>query len=200
MSDWYRKGPFKTNALAALFLPEGFAEAKTRPKVDFGPWVSGVGAAIIESLQHSLSESWVGIEQRKSRVTRVDEMKRIGKIQESVLKSFFDAAEKAGRRDLCGFVMNAQNRLLSDESRASDWIGCLNTSGLKLADRTEAYRCASCFLGTTDRLQSWNAESTAIGYFDEGYAESQLLKSMWESNGMDDVVAHANRIRGELSF
>lgn len=200
LDEWFRKGPLQENALAALFLPDHFAEVKRRPKPNFKPWMEGTGSCIIEAIQDSLANAWVASERKKGHLNRTDDMKRIGKIQDFVLTRFFDAAEKSGRRDLCRFVMQALNELLSERSQGQDWIRSLNTSGLRLAERTEIYQFASSLIRTTERLRSWRTQSQGVGYFDEGYAESQILKSLWEENSMDNVLTHADRVTQELSF
>ncbi len=49
-------------------------------------------------------------------------------------------------------------------------------------------------------MARWHRASQVIGFFDEGYIESQLFKSDWDTYSMTEVASHANRIIKELSF
>ena len=54
------------------------------------------------------------------------------------------------------------------------------TTGQRLAVRTETRRLATVLLYQLERLHRWDLEARAVGYFDEGYAGSQLWKAEWE--------------------
>lgn len=200
LSQWYRHGLFQRNGLIGLFLPEQFAAVESVPTPDFEPWMSGSGSSVLEALQDALGKNCIAIERGKKRIKDTFAMLRLGQAQEVVLEALFDAAESSGRRDLCRFLMDAAAELLAGHSRASDWIGSLQTTGLRVADRTKIYQSATAVLRATDRLRRWHRAGQAIGFFDEGYAESQWFKSTWESNTMDEVMEHADRVTGELSF
>ncbi len=146
LSDWFSEGVFRSNALIALFLPDQFAAVNSTPRPDFSPWVSGKGSYVLEAIQDRLTRNWVTIERNKGRLTQADQMLRLGRAQDAALDSLFDAAESAGRRDLCRFAMEAASELLDSHSRAKDWIGCLDKTDLRIADRTEVYQSASALL------------------------------------------------------
>ncbi len=200
ISKWYRQGVLLNHGMVALLLPDQYAAAKTTPRPDFAPWFQGVGSFILEAMQDRLARRWVWIEHQKRTITDPGQMLRLGRAQVATWSRFMDAAEAAGRRDLCRFLLDASSTLLSEQSRLQDWIGGLDTAGLRIAERTEVYESGSALMRAIGRLRSWHVASQSVGYFDEGYAESQLLKSMWESASMDQTVIHADRIAKELDF
>ncbi|MFK8111363.1 MAG: hypothetical protein AB8B91_04155 [Rubripirellula sp.] len=200
LDRWYKHEPFRSNGLIALTMPGKFASGRNGPKPNFEPWMSGPGACVLEAMQDELADIWVEIEQRKSRVVTPKEMNRQGTVQDTILAAFFDAAEKHHRRDLARFLLQASQRLLNADTERSQWIGSLETNDLRLAERTEAYRTASAFLRACKRMGNWQKESVGIGYFDEGYPESQLWKSLWESTDGTNTLSHADRIIKELEF
>jgi hypothetical protein len=200
IAHWYRSELFRTNALIALTLPEHFAEAMAIPHPNFDPWMTPPGAGVLETMQNELTQIWLKLEKDKSRISRGDRMLRLGQVQESVLNALFDSVERSGRRDLCRFLLETATRLLGPHSNRNQWIECLDTFHLRLAERTEVYRNASAFLRASTRFRKWHSASLGVGFFDEGYAESQLWKSLWESSSAGNAIDHADRIIQELSF
>ena len=197
---WYRCKPIREHGLIALCLGDQFAKAGVTPEPNYRPWIEGTGSSIVEALQDNLAARWIAMERNKRKISDTKQMSRLGNVQEKVLGSWMDHVEQAGRRDLCRFLMDAAGKLLSQRSQWNDWVSSLNTSGMRLSERTEIYQSGSAFLRAVQRLQQWHRNSQGIGYFDEGYAESQLLKSLWESRAMNDTLVHADRVLHELSF
>lgn len=200
MNKWYRNPFVRSNALIALTMPEYFAEAKVVPTPNFQAWMTDTGACVLEAMQDELARTWVMLETNKAKISKPDFMQRFGKSQEVVLNDLFDAVDQHGRRDLCRFLLETAKSLLDATSGREQWILSLDTTDLRIAERTEIYESASAFLRATKRLSQWHTESIGVGYFDEGYAESQLWKSMWESLEASEAVEHANRILQELAF
>ncbi len=200
INKWYRNPFVRSNALIALTMPEYFTEAKVIPTPDFQLWMTATGACVLEAMQDELARTWVMLERNKAKISRPGYMQHLGKAQETVLNGLFDAVEQHGRRDLCRFLLDTAKSLLNAKSRREQWIQSLDTTDLRIAERTEIYESASAFLRATKRLSQWHTESLAVGYFDEGYAESQLWKSLWESSDAADAVGHANRILKDLAF
>ena len=64
---WQRQ-PFDRHALCWLAYPEDFGDLPAAAGPDFGPWTTGVGAAILEALQPVLSEQLVATESAKEEV------------------------------------------------------------------------------------------------------------------------------------
>jgi hypothetical protein len=130
------------------------------------------------------------MERQKLRIYQPEMMKRIGQMQQTILTAFFDAAESAGRKDLCRFFLVAMKQFLQ-ELAAADATGQasklyhLDLSKLRMAERAEVYQSAACCFREMHRMDRWNREARATGFFDEGYAASQLWKSDWEHLGGD---------------
>ena len=71
-----------------------------------------------------------------------------------------------------------------------------------MARRVEVHRAALVLLRSIDRLSEWERRARSVGYFDDGYAASQLWKSDWESYDGDrlcDVAAAVVRAVEPLS-
>jgi hypothetical protein len=200
VDHWYEQESFRGNALIALALPDQLAKSKGVSEVDFGFWMSGAGVNVMEALQDELADTWVRLEKDKCKISSGYAMMRLGEAQEAVLNQFFEAAEEHRRRDLGRFLLEAVDRLLGADAHCDQWVAGLDTTGMRLAHRNTVYDRATAFLQASERLRQWHAASIAVGYFDEGYAESQLFKSLWESSSADEAIRHAGRIVNELSF
>jgi hypothetical protein len=72
------------------------------------------------------------------------------------------------------------------------WTGGLQGSGPpRLADRLDTQRAALALPRQMATLADWQEKYRAVGYFDEGYAASQLWKQDWEGAAGDRVAARA---------
>ncbi|MGI9472968.1 MAG: hypothetical protein ACR2NZ_15615 [Rubripirellula sp.] len=197
---WMQGEAMMRNPLIALMLPDQFAVARVSPEPDFDPWMAGPRSFLLEAMQEDLSRAWVGIEKQKAEITRISDMVRLGNVQEKVLSALMDSAERHGRRDLCRFLVEALGALVSPDSNRKEWIGALDTTGKRISQRTMAYENASAFLRFGARLRNWQQASSSIGFFDEGYAESQLWKSIWEESEAEVAVAEADRVVSSLQY
>jgi hypothetical protein len=143
-------------------------------------------------MQQELRLRWKEVELGKadaeSRLIR-----SLGQSQEKLLTAFFDALEQAGRLDLARFFLLALADVLADD-KAYQWVGKLSVSGLRLADRAALYRAALAPVVMLERLQQWEQQARGIGYFDEGYAASQLFKSDWEAQDGETLVARSQEL------
>ena len=75
------------------------------------------------------------------------------------------------------------------------WVGSLQApAGARLADRAATYRAATAFLRSLDRMAAWTTRARRVGYFDEGYAASQLWLADWERCDGDARLARAREI------
>jgi hypothetical protein len=186
--------PFVEHGLCWLAYPEDFAEAAEEFRPDFTPWVTGPGACVLEALQPLLAARWVAVEGSKERLTDPRAMRALGHSQGRVLDAFLDAAEAAGRTDLARFLLAATSRLLGPHTHAGMWAGRLNLAGLRVADRTAAYQAAAALLRQLGRLQQWERRARAVGFFDEGYAASQLWKADWAAHDGDALAGRAQDV------
>ncbi len=190
--------PFVQHALCWLAHPGDFSSvpASVRPK--FAPWTNGVGACILEALQPELERRWIDVESSKTRLADPQVMLALGAAQERGLTAFLDAIEREGRMDLARFLLRSAAALLGPNARPEMWTERLHLAGWRLADRAAIYRAATTFLRTMDRLQSWERRARGIGYFEDGYAASQLWKADWEQVQGDILTERARAIVKQL--
>lgn len=179
------------------------------PPMAFDRWVQGDGAVILEALQPDLCRRWIAMEQGKRAVVEVAEMITLGGAQEVVLDSLLAAADRAGRRDLCSFVVDAAAALLAHgapegsngDTRpiariASGWVTSLAPVG-PIRDRAAARRASGALLHALGRVQRWDAEHRARRFFDDDYEAAQRLLARWEVLGSSGFV-RAERVFKEL--
>jgi hypothetical protein len=158
---------FARLGLLRLAFPDDFAGYPDEPAPDFAPWMTGLGAVMLEALAPWLTARWVQLERRKAQVGDWAALRELGLAQERMLAVFTDAAEAAFAGGLQG------------------------TGPARLADRIEVQRRALAVPRHLDRLQRWERRSRSVGYLDEGYAASQLWKADWERLGGDELAARA---------
>jgi hypothetical protein len=186
--------PFVEHGLCWLAYPEDFAFVPEEHTPRFAVWTSGLGACILEAMQPLLTARWLAIEGSKERLSDPKAMRALGRSQERVLTAFLDAVEQAGRLDLARFLLTAAGHLLGPHAHAGMWTGRLHLAGLRVAERVATYQAASAFLRRLDRLQGWERRARGIGFFDEGYAASQLWKADWEQSQGDALQGRGQTI------
>jgi hypothetical protein len=178
------------DGLIRLACVEDFAGSAADP--DFGPWLAGPGAAMLEALQPLLCDRWVAVERRKVQVGDWAAMRELGSAQERALAAFTDAAEAAGRPDLVRFLLRAAAAVLPGGVTADAFVGGLQGTGPpRLADRIEVHRRALALPRHLVRLQQWERRARGVGFLDEGYAASQVWKGDWERHGGDELAGRA---------
>ena len=197
-AELLKRQPLSKHGLCWLAFPEDYARAGVTETPDFGPWATGLGAAIVEALQPVLAERWGQMEVEKGRLTAWQQMRDLGHAQERALDGFLGAIEAAGRLDLARFLLQAATRLVTRNATPAHWAGNLRQHAQRLADRAETYRGALAFLRQLPRLQEWERRARSVGYFDEGYAASQLWKADWERYQGDEVTERALGIIRQL--
>jgi hypothetical protein len=192
-----RSVPFRHHGLCRLAFPEDLGLGAGEPP-DFVPWTTGGGACILEVFQRALAARWVEVERGKENVGAWQTMRRLGESQEQALTALLDALEAARRPDLARFLLRAAVELLPEGVTARAWVGGLQTGAQRLADRVETNRAALAFVRQLDRLRRWERAARAEGYFDEGYARSQLWLADWERHDGDALHARARALVQEL--
>jgi hypothetical protein len=186
---------FVRHGLCRLAFPEDFTKAEDDEPPDFAPWTAGVGACMLEALQPQLAARWVEVERTKEEIADHNRMRALGRSQELVLRAYYETIEAAGRLDLARFVLAAAAEVLPAGATAQAWVGGLQApAGARLADRAETYRAATAFLRSLDRLAAWTGRARGVGYFDEGYAASQLWLADWERYDGDARLGRAREI------
>ena len=190
--------PFREHGMCWLAYPEDYTAAPVGARPHFAPWTNGVGACMLEALQPELARRWIEVESSKERIVEPQAMRVLGLAQERVLTAFLDAVEQAGRMDLARFLLQAAALLVGPHAHAGMWTARLHMAGERVADRVASYQAATIFLRTLDRLQTWERRARGVGYFDEGYASSQLWKADWEQIQGDALTARAQAIVRQL--
>jgi hypothetical protein len=185
---------FPRHALCRLAFPEDFIGARPGVGPDYSTWTGGLGACVLEALQPYLAARWVALERQKLAINDPTRMIALGRAQEATLRAFLDAIDGAGRPDLARFFLSAASTLLRDARGPRAWVGSLNLGGLRLAERAEVHRAALAFLRSFDRLRAWERRARGVGYFDEGYAASQLWKAEWGAHAGDTLCEQAAAI------
>jgi hypothetical protein len=189
------KDLFTSNGLCRLAYPETLTRDQA---VDFSPWLTGTGAALLEALQPELIQRWLQVERGKAQIGDWQRMQELGRSQERVLVSFLEATAQAGRRDLARFLLPALQALLPENPRLEWWIGGLRSAGPRMLDRTETNQAALVLPRILARLQGWETEARAVGYFEEEYAASQLWKSDWERWHGNTLVERAQSLLRQI--
>lgn len=190
--------PFMGHGLCRLMYPEDFAANQENPTPDFGIWTTGVGASIVEAFQGDLAERWLEGERLKSILTDWQELRALGRCQEQVLNAFLTAAETAHRLDLTRFLLQTAAAILVEDAVGRHWIQGLQTQGPRMADRMETNQAALAFVRQMERLRRWERQARGVGYFDEGYARSQLFLADWERHEGDTLFGRAQAVMQQL--
>jgi hypothetical protein len=185
---------FPRHALCRLAFPEDFIGARPGLEPDYSTWTGGLGACALEALQPYLAARWVALERQKLALTDPSQMIALGRAQEATLEAFLNALDGAGRRDLARFLLSAGSIVLRDAQGPRAWVGSLKLGGLRVAERAEVHRAALAFLRSLGRMQAWERQARGVGYFDEGYAASQLWKADWEAHAGDTLCEQAGAI------
>jgi FtsH ternary system domain X6 len=185
---------FAEHALLWLAFPDRFAEHGFHGESSFDRWLRADTVWFLEALQDRLADRWAQIEINKRETTDWRKLQAVGAMQRRVLERFLTAVEKAGRKDLARFLLRAASGILDGGERSSGWFPRLDLRELRLADRADVYRDGLAFLQSLSRLRQWEQSARNVGYYDDGYAASQLWKSDWEAAGGTGICAAAAEI------
>ncbi len=194
------RNAFTNNPFCWLFAPADVAGDADANPPDFAPLFAGPRAAMLECLQPWLTRHWTATERAKQTVTDWRAMQRQGGAEVAMLSAFLAAAETANRPDLARFALRALSRVLHGHTPdATFWTGGLSANPpTRLADRLATQRNALAFPQQAETFARWDRQSRAIGYFDEGYAASQLWKEEYEAANGPDVMMKSKRALDQL--
>lgn len=171
---------FREQPLIRLLYPDQFLERKYNSGGGFSPWLTERSSWVLEALQPLLVERWSRLERSKRDTSSRKLLLQLGHRQKDILTEFLDAIDAAGRRDLARFLLVMADRMLAPPQPEKVWFANLDVRGASLQIREEAYRSGLSVLESLARLADWQRQAVGIGYYDEGYAASQLWKSQWE--------------------
>lgn len=187
------KPGFANHGLLRLGFPDDYAGTSAEP--DFGPWVTGLGAAIVEALQPWLAARWIKLVRGQAHIGDWPALAAQGTEEERVLSAFTAAAEKLNRPDLTRFVLRAAGTVLTPDVQANAFFAGLQGTGPpKLADRLDVHRRALALPRHLERLQAWERRARSVGFLDEDYAISQLWKGDWERLNGDELTDRARAL------
>ncbi len=194
------KAVFTQNPLCQLAYPGDFATSDEPSPVNFEPWFTGPRAAILECLQPWFAARWLRSERVKGQESNWDKLRRRGRTEAAVLDAFLTAADRHSRRDLARFVLRAASAILTvPEIGADFWSGGLIGEGPpRLQERIDTRREAMAVPGRFEVLENWTRSARSVGYFDEGYAASQMWKEDWEAARGDQSAIAARRVLAEV--
>jgi len=185
------KAAFLENPLCRISFPGELSGTPFGPP-NFDACFTGLRAAILECLQPELARRWLRSERSKGQIGDWGTMRNRGEAEHATLSAFLAAARRANRLDLARFVLNVNATLFRGELQPIFWTGGLQGSGpSRLADRLETQRAALAMPRQMRTLCEWEQDARAVGYFDDGYAASQLYKQEWEAAGGETVSVRA---------
>src|ERR1019366_5219695 len=98
------------DGLCRLAFLEELAEGTPSFCIDWHPWLAGLGASILETLQTWLAEPWTELERTKATISRGTRMRMVGANQEHVCGGYLDALEHAHRWDLVRCFLETARR------------------------------------------------------------------------------------------
>ncbi|MEZ6122436.1 MAG: hypothetical protein R3C49_04585 [Planctomycetaceae bacterium] len=190
---------FRKHPLIALIYPDLLAEHLCDVDVDFSKWMQADRVWLLELLQRRLTGCWWKIESSKRQSHDVDQIRRLGSLQQQVLDRFLSSVEQHNRRDVARFLLQTGSKLLASEP-VGRWLPALRLPGLRLADRQAFYQSALVFFAQFERLNAWHQAARAVSYYDDDYQSSQLWKSDWEQFDGDRLYDQARRIISDYSL
>lgn len=168
---------FNANGLCRLAWPEEFAGFGS--DYEFDTWVQPPGVVLLESLQQELLQRTLDFEERKRSCRSADALVASGQAQRRVLERYLDAVEAHERFDVASFLLAAAAHI-ADRPPHQTLVTLSFYRMRRMQERLELRGAAMSLLQVFSRLQEMHRAAESVGYFDEGYAASQFLKSLWE--------------------
>src|SRR5262249_55829379 len=147
-----KRAPYMHHALCWLAYPEDFTQAPPEAVPNFAPWTRGVGACILEALQHDLAARWIHVESSKERIEQPAMMRPPAPAKDGALDASPPPVERPNRRDLARFLLRTAEHLLGQHAHPGMWTGSLQMTGQRLADRAATYQAGLVLLRHMNRL------------------------------------------------
>lgn len=177
-----RQALVRATPLAWLGFPQLMAGSKDAPSFD--SLVTGPGAVAVEALQLDLAERWRSVDVGKRSITDPEALIALGLAQDATLDAYMAACDKAGRRDLAGFVIDAALPLL--EKGIAPIPRELDPTK-PLSIRAAARLGAGALLRGVSRWQQWDELHRGVRFLDDDYEAAQLLLHRFEKVGRGGV-------------
>jgi hypothetical protein len=192
-APWKRTPHFGRDGLLQLLFPG--VDSNTRHEVDFARWLTPQGLFVVQGLQSLLAERWE--QAQRSAIAGLHQERVLAELawQDSLLREYLTAIDRIERRDLGKFLLLTSKALFTEEMTFARWTERLETRTLRLSERAELYAQAIMFANHFETLENWYRESLTIGYLDEGYAQSQWYKGVWEQLDLQSTANHAAALR-----
>lgn len=156
----------------------GFADRLGGPMPGgFDELCRGAGAIVVELLGGELARRWQAVELRKRAATAPEALIALGAAQDAALGEFMAACDRAGRRELAGFVIDAAAPLI--ERAIAPSPAALDPHAT-LASRASARRAAGALLRGVARWAAWDRAHRGVRFFDDDYPKAQRLLARFE--------------------
>jgi hypothetical protein len=169
------------SALAWLGFAHLFVDDEPPPEAAFDALVGGAGACVIESLGPEIARRWYEVELRKRAYVEPEVLAGLGAAQDAALERFMTACDRAKRRDLASWVLDAAAPCL--ERQLKPVPEELDPS-TPLSVRQAARRGAGSLLRGVIRWHGWDQQHRGVRFIDDDYAAAQLLLARFERIGM----------------
>lgn len=176
----------------------GFAhlfDAAPSDKLDFDALATGSGALVVEALGAEIARRWRSIELGKRAITSPPQLMALGAAQDGTLTRFMAACDRARRRDLAAWLIDAAAPELA---RNLAPLPSLLDPTTALWARTGARVAAGSLLRAIERWGAWDAEHRGVRFIDDDYALAQVLLARFEPIGSAGVE-RAQQWLGELA-
>jgi hypothetical protein len=176
---------------AAPLVWLGYANLMAAGSADppaFDELVTGVGAIVVEALQRDFAERWRAVELGKRSITEPEALVALGAAQDATLTGFMAACDKAGRRDLAGWVLDAA---LPQLERGVPPIPTDLDPTKPLSLRAAARNAAGALLRGVAKWQEWDDRHRGVRFLDDDYQAAQLLLARFERVGRAGVDRNA---------
>jgi hypothetical protein len=170
-----------SSALAWIGFAHLFIDDAPPPKAAFDAFARGAGACVIEALGPEIARRWYEIELRKRAYSDPEVLAGLGEAQDSALDRFMTACDRAKRRDLASWILDAAAPML--ERQLKPVPEDLDPSK-PLSMRQAARRGAGALLRAVIRWHEWDQQHRGVRFIDDDYAAAQLLLARFERIGM----------------
>lgn len=160
----------------------------------FDAFVRGPGAVVLEALAPEIAVRWRKAELRKRSEASPDALIRTGLAQDGTLQAFMRACDRAHRRDLAQFVIEAAAPLIArDIAPLPPSLDPTAPLSVRMAART----AAGSLLRGVKLWSEWDEQHRSVRFIDDDYDRAQQLLARFEkigSAGMDRAAVWLSQL------